>query len=219
MSTHRAARMATVIAAIMAVGIPHLAAAQDGPDVQAIDYGDDEGEWANDGECDDPRFSGPGVSSSPRRTDRMHDAADCRAAVADGTASLKPDPAQLLAAANITFGDDSSPSARNGECSDPRFRGAGMADEAPAADSARDATDCRVAFQQERIRIKGTGNRDSSRIVWGDDAGRWANDDECDDMRFTGEGMSDVEGAKDMVKHDANDCRAAFEDGRIDLLS
>ena len=40
-------------------------------------WGDNTSEWANDGECDDPRFDGIGMASTLRNEDRFHDAYDC----------------------------------------------------------------------------------------------------------------------------------------------
>lgn len=42
------------------------------------DFGDDTSQWANDGECDDPRFEGEGAAETLLAEDRGHDAADCR---------------------------------------------------------------------------------------------------------------------------------------------
>ena len=44
----------------------------------AIDFGDDLSTWANDQECDDPRFTGEGMASTLVESDRLHDASDCR---------------------------------------------------------------------------------------------------------------------------------------------
>ncbi len=44
----------------------------------AIDFGDDSSFWANDGECDDPRFAGPGASSYMDENDLYRDATDCQ---------------------------------------------------------------------------------------------------------------------------------------------
>ena len=55
---------------------------------QAIDFGDDSSEWANDGECDDPRFEGPGAYSSPLDEDRFRDASDCLALFDSGQVGL-----------------------------------------------------------------------------------------------------------------------------------
>jgi len=43
-----------------------------------IEFGDDSGEWANDGECDDPRFIGPGMTMMPPFDHERRDASDCR---------------------------------------------------------------------------------------------------------------------------------------------
>lgn len=43
-----------------------------------IDFGDDSGDWANDGECDDPRFIGQGSAMMPSFDHEGRDASDCR---------------------------------------------------------------------------------------------------------------------------------------------
>ena len=48
---------------------------------------------------------------------------------------------------------------------------------------------------------------------FGDDASRWAKDNECDDPRFEGEGMSPGLSLDDDIGHDATDCRAAWRGG------
>ncbi len=51
------------------------------PPMFSIDFGDDSGDFANDGECDDPRFRGQGMTSTPLMHDDIkRDASDCRAA-------------------------------------------------------------------------------------------------------------------------------------------
>ncbi|MFG1498158.1 hypothetical protein ABMA57_16110 [Saccharospirillum sp. HFRX-1] len=51
----------------------------DHPDSRAdIEWGDNSSHWANDGECDDPRFAGPGAAANNTVSDRYHDANDCR---------------------------------------------------------------------------------------------------------------------------------------------
>jgi hypothetical protein len=42
------------------------------------DFGDNSSHWANDGECDDPRFEGAGAADTLLEEDLGHDAADCR---------------------------------------------------------------------------------------------------------------------------------------------
>ena len=119
------------------------------------------------------------------------------------------------------FGDDSSEWARDGECDDMRFIGAGMAAVLNDEDRGHDATDCRVAFAQTRVTMRSEELQqrvvDARRIAWGDDEGAFANDGECDDMRFEGEAMTTTVLRVEDVQHDAGDCRTAYQDGRITL--
>jgi hypothetical protein len=56
----------------------------------AIDFGDDNGDWANDNECDDSRFEGAGMTATPLLEDDIgHDATDCRAAYEAGQLTLR----------------------------------------------------------------------------------------------------------------------------------
>ena len=43
-----------------------------------IAWGDNSSQWANDGDCDDPRFDGPWAHSVLLPEDVMRDANDCR---------------------------------------------------------------------------------------------------------------------------------------------
>ncbi len=62
------------------------------PDVAQVDFGRDSSEWANDGECDDPRFTGPGMTETTLLdSDRFRDATDCKAAFDAGRLSLRDD--------------------------------------------------------------------------------------------------------------------------------
>lgn len=56
---------------------------------QDIEWGDDSSQWANDGECDDPRFEGPGASPIMLDEDLKHDATDCRELYEAGRIQLK----------------------------------------------------------------------------------------------------------------------------------
>ncbi len=170
--TFRFAACLAVSAAALLAPLPALA--------QAPDFGDDTSVWANDGECDDPRFQGPGVAPSAVEADQMHDATDCRAAFEAGTATLiggqaaqpaqtggkgpqavvpaqpaePAQPAQPAAATgSINFGDDTSEWANDGECDDRRFVGAGMALSLGRANIGRDATDCRGLFEAGQIQL------------------------------------------------------------------
>ena len=121
--------------------------------------------------------------------------------------------------AQIDFGDDTGRFARDGECDDPRFRGAGMG-LADIDHRGHDATDCRQLFDSGLVTLRPVyfGGPDGSSIDFGDDSSRWANDGECDDTRFTGDpsylGITFDDGH---VGRDASDCRQLFHEGHIRL--
>lgn len=54
-------------------------------------------------------------------------------------------------------------------------------------------------------------------IDFGDDNGRWSNDNECDDSRFEGAGMTATPLLEEDIGHDATDCRTAYEAGNLTL--
>ena len=56
---------------------------------ESLEFGDDSSEWANDGECDDPRFEGDGMSDTLMDQDRGHDASDCRKLFETGRIRVK----------------------------------------------------------------------------------------------------------------------------------
>ena len=114
----------------------------------------------------------------------------------------------------IDFGDNSSIWANDGECDDPRFEGNGMAMSTSADDSRRDASDCLELYESGSIRLIG-GFIDG--IDFGDDTSTWANDGECDDPRFTGDGMASSLVESDLY-HDASDCIALYQAGSIQLI-
>ena len=114
------------------------------------------------------------------------------------------------------FGDDSSEYSNDNECDDMRFTGPGMT-ETPLLleDIGADASDCRAAFFERTIRphplfLEPKSPRD---IVWGDDAGEYPRDGECDDLRFTGYYAAAMEFFSNNVGHDATDCRGLFARG------
>ncbi len=190
------------------------------------DFGDDSSNWANDGECDDPRFTGTGMAEELEDADIGRDATDCRTAFEAGTITLvdggdTPAPNQPPAMRDVDFGDDTSEWANDGECDDPRFTGSAMAEELEDVDIGRDASDCRAAFEAGEITLaEGADDAGTSpaAIDFGDDTSEWANDQECDDPRFTGRGMAN-ELDDSNIGRDATDCRNAFEDGAIRLAS
>jgi hypothetical protein len=211
---------ATGLALIIMAGLAGPALAQE------VDFGDDTSEWANDGECDDPRFTGTGMAAELEDVDIGKDATDCRTAYEAGDITLAEaapgasatDTPVATRPEDIDFGDDSSEWANDGECDDPRFAGTGMAAELEDVDSGRDATDCRAAFEAGTITLSDSYSVTATpgQIDWGDDSSEWANDQECDDPRFAGSGMAAV--LEDInIRADATDCRNAYEDGTITL--
>jgi len=133
----------------------------------------------------------------------------------------------VAAAATPDFGDDNGRFAKDGECDDMRFEGAGMTSTVLLDEDIRhDASDCRSAFEQGRLTFKGDNVTAASlrppvaevnRVQWGDDNGAFANDGECDDSRFQGAGMTSTPLLDTDIRHDATDCRTAFEQGRLSL--
>ncbi|MXO72514.1 hypothetical protein [Alteraurantiacibacter buctensis] len=136
------------------------------------------------------------------------------------------EPAALAAAGNaaIDFGDDASRWANDNECDDKRFIDAGMtATPLLDEDIGHDATDCRTAYEAGNLQLRqAVPARPLSAPVdgtvdFGDDTSRWANDNECDDKRFTGPGMTETPLLDEDIGHDATDCRLAYEAGRLQL--
>lgn len=128
-------------------------------------------------------------------------------------ASLSATPAMSL---DINFGNDSGEWANDNECDDPRFAGPGMTTTTLLSDDIlADASDCRNAYKKGRLVLRGV-TADGT-IDFGDDSGEWANDRECDDMRFAGPGMTSTPLLFDDIMADATDCRRAFEAGRLTL--
>lgn len=121
-------------------------------DEASVEFGDDASPWANDQECDDPRFFGEGMASSLVESDTLHDASDCRALFLAGSISLvtdvNPSPSD-----GPDFGDNVSDNALDGQCGDPRFAGRNMSAELDDIDMFHDADDCRALHEQGSIRL------------------------------------------------------------------
>lgn len=64
--------------AVGAIRLLDPAAAKAATHCGNIRFGSDDGEFANDGECDDARFDGPGTASIISVDDIGYDATDCR---------------------------------------------------------------------------------------------------------------------------------------------
>jgi hypothetical protein len=147
------------------------------------------------------------------------------------TDTENPEAPAALAAANtaVDFGDDSSRWANDNECDDKRFIGAGMtATPLLDEDIGHDATDCRTAFEAGNLQLRDAAGAAPQALAaapaggavdFGDDSSRWANDNECDDKRFTGAGMTATPLLDEDIGHDATDCRTAYEAGRLQLAS
>ena len=210
----------------------------------SIDFGDDSSSWANDGECDDPRFVGEGVADILLEEDRYADASDCRGLYQRGLVELgasfssqgsvaggREERGRIEAGDSIDFGDDSSSWANDGECDDPRFVGEGVADILLEEDRYADASDCRGLYQRGLVELGASfssqgsvagGREERGRIEagdsidFGDDSSSWANDGECDDPRFVGEGVADILLEEDRYA-DASDCRGLYQRGLVEL--
>ncbi|MGJ8621972.1 MAG: hypothetical protein ACSHW1_04290 [Yoonia sp.] len=124
--------------------------------------------------------------------------------------------ATTAVAQSVNFGDDSSQWANDGECDDGRFSGPGLTSTPLLQqDVLADATDCRTAYKAGRLSLLGVAS--DGRIDFGNDSGEWANDGECDDMRFAGPGMTQTPLLQDDIMRDATDCREAYAAGRLTL--
>ena len=210
--------------------------------IDAIDFGDDSSSWSKDGECDDPRFTGTGSAAELLPADIRKDATDCRAAYEAGTVTLKDAPAATATPADtpatppadiaiatpleaIDFGDDSSEWAKDGECDDPRFVGTGAVPEPLGADTLKDASDCKAAYAEGTVTLKAeaspTGATTPSTAMpqpfdYGADWSKWANDGECDDLRFSGPG-TDKKLLSDDTLGDATDCKTLEAAGKVTI--
>ncbi|MGP9822279.1 hypothetical protein ACTZWW_19830 [Salinarimonas sp. NSM] len=199
---------------------PETAADAAPADAAIVDFGDDTGRWPDDGECDDPRFTGEGMAAAPFDEERMRDATDCRRLFEEGAIALRDDdvPPTPVSGAGIDFGDDTGRWPNDGECDDPRFEGQGMAAQPRPQERRRDATDCLRLFEAGSVTLRADDAEPTPQsaegIDFGDDSGRWPNDDECDDPRFTGPGMAGTPTDEEMMR-DASDCRALFEAGYL----
>lgn len=110
-------------------------------------FGHDGGKFTFDGECDDPRFEGPGMASPTTRLNVGRDATDCD----QGEVT----PTEIRSDISIDFGNNASRFSYDGECDDPRFEGPGMADPVSTADEGKDAIDCFRAYDAGKIELAG----------------------------------------------------------------
>lgn len=126
-----------LVASALALASPALAQA-------TFDWGDDSGEYARDRECDDRRFTGPGMATVLSWTHTGRDASDCRQLFNAGRVKVwQPRDAQAATqCAAIDWGHDRGPYPNDGECDDIRFEGPGAAQGLSDENTGKDATDC-----------------------------------------------------------------------------
>ncbi len=106
---------------------------------------------------------------------------------------------------SIDWGDDSGSYANDGACDDARFHDDGDSWTYKRQHVLADASDCRAAFTNGLIKLE---------LDFGNNSGAYANDDTCDDNRFSGSGRS-VLTTDSHIKRDAVDCIAAYRAGTI----
>ena len=78
------------------------------------DFGDNSSHWANDGECDDPRFEGKGAANTLLDEDLGHDAADCGKLFDAGRITLRTNGASVS-------GDEEREDSEDGRVHDGRL--------------------------------------------------------------------------------------------------
>ena len=158
-----------------------------------------------------------------------HDADDCKALFEAGKITLYPGlRARLRQAgapydtAGVDFGDDTSATATTANAT---IRGS-LGRASPTVlddDTLHDATDCKAASRPaprpEDGAARGAPDATECRSeirpsTFGDNASEYANDNECDDPRFIGEGWTRCCWHAD-IEHDATDCRALVDAGKI----
>lgn len=123
---------------------------------ETVSFGNDGGEYPNDGECDDPRFIGEGMANTVDNVNISGDATDCASHYERGNIRLARSAAEFAvsACASIDYGNDSSEWARDGECDDPRFAGPGTDSILQINDLRADATDCKRLCEAGDIWLK-----------------------------------------------------------------
>jgi len=112
--------------------------------VDGISFGDDSGDYANDRECDDRRFTGPAMATVLGWPLVGRDASDCIAAYQSGQVTLwvMGDALAKTQCEAINFGSDDGEFPLDDECDDPRFEGPATAFGMSISNLGQDATDC-----------------------------------------------------------------------------
>lgn len=198
-------------------------------DSSGINFGDNSSVFADDGECDDPRFQGPGAAFSASENNQMRDANDCRSLFESGQISLVSgaDASPELSSVASTNTQTNEPAATPRETytvGTPRGDINGALQEDGSLFASGTVYGDQISSDGNNISAPNTTFRpaptpasSNTSIEFGDNSSAFANDGECDDPRFEGDGMAVVSFDED-IAHDANDCRAAFEAGTITLI-
>mgnify|MGYP001791720469 CR=1 FL=1 len=108
--------------------------------VSDIAWGDDSGDYANDGACDDARFEADGDDWTYQRSHVLRDSTDCRTLYEQGTLTLFLD-----------FGSNNGDYVDDNTCDDNRFTGEGRSILQTDSQVKRDAADCIAAYQAGTI--------------------------------------------------------------------
>lgn len=123
-------------------------------------------------------------------------------------------------AQSVKFGNNSSQYSNDGECDDRRFFGDGMASDLDKDDIRKDAADCKELYRSKLIQVWVQSDAKAatriSNINFGNNSSEWANDGECDDIRFEGPGAAATTSTSDVGK-DKNDCRKMVKQERAFL--
>lgn len=107
--------------------------------------------------------------------------------------------------AQIDWGNNSGDYANDDACDDARFHEDGDDWGYQRTHVLRDADDCRALYEQGEITLF---------LDFGDNSGEYADDNTCDDSRFTGEGRS-ILTTDSHIKKDAADCIAEYQNDRL----
>lgn len=110
-----------------------------------------------------------------------------------------------LTAEQIEWGDDTGRYANDDACDDARFHEDGDDWDYQREHVLHDATDCRSLYKDGSLTLY---------IDFGDNSGEYADDNTCDDNRFTGDGRS-ILTTDSHVKRDSADCIAAYQADRL----
>ena len=112
---------------------------------------------------------------------------------------------EQLSSSQIDWGDDAGSYANDDACDDARFHDDGDDWSYQRDHVLHDATDCRTLYEAGEITLY---------LDFGNNSGEYADDNTCDDNRFTGSGRS-ILTTDSHVKRDAADCIAAYQSGNL----